>query len=176
MNLQHDPSTCTEWKVEGTPCTVGKHSYQVFGVAAELSLGWVVEPFEDGSRNLAGIFYTTLNKIQTIQHTTKEWSQGCVNLRPPARGSQEAGFTEPRDHSFTQPCNIKRIPIQAKSILSHFRKIGHKYLRPPWGSLLTIGGGPKNFCIADQSLSDIPDGNLGDPAGPKEGRRQPGGG
>ena len=36
----------------------------------------------------------------------KEWCLGCVNSRPAARGSQEAGFTQPRDHSFAQPCRI----------------------------------------------------------------------
>ena len=32
------------------------------------------------------------------------WSLGCVNSLPAARGSQEAGFTQPRVHSFAQPC------------------------------------------------------------------------
>ena len=39
-----------------------------------------------------------------IQRWTKEWSLGCVNLCPAARVSKEAGFKQPRDHSFAQPC------------------------------------------------------------------------
>ena len=39
-----------------------------------------------------------------VQGWAKEWSLGCVNSLPTARGSQEAGFTEPREHSFDQPC------------------------------------------------------------------------
>ena len=39
-----------------------------------------------------------------IHGWAKEWSLGCVNSRPTARGSQEAGFTQPRDHSFAQRC------------------------------------------------------------------------
>ena len=41
-----------------------------------------------------------------IQGWAKEWSLGCVNLRPTARGNQEAGFTQPRDHFFAQPCTV----------------------------------------------------------------------
>ena len=36
----------------------------------------------------------------------KEWSLGRVNLRPTARGSPEAGFTQPRDHSLAEPCTL----------------------------------------------------------------------
>ena len=39
-----------------------------------------------------------------LQGWAKEWSLGCVSSRPAARGSQEAGFTQPRDHSLAQPC------------------------------------------------------------------------
>ena len=39
-----------------------------------------------------------------LQGRAKEWSLGCVNSCPVARGSQVAGFTQPRDHSFAQPC------------------------------------------------------------------------
>ena len=45
----------------------------------------------------------------------KEWSLGCVNSRQAARGSLEAGFTQPRDHTFAQPCTVWR----SKSILSN---------------------------------------------------------
>ena len=44
-----------------------------------------------------------------IQGWAKEWSLGCVNLQPAARGSQEAGFTQPRDHSFAQPCTEQTV-------------------------------------------------------------------
>ena len=37
------------------------------------------------------------------------WSLGYVNSRPAARGSQQAGFTQPRDHSFAQHCNSNRL-------------------------------------------------------------------
>ena len=43
-------------------------------------------------------------RVLNIQGWAKEWSLGCVNSRPVARGSQEAGFTQPRDHSFSQRC------------------------------------------------------------------------
>ena len=39
-----------------------------------------------------------------LQGWAKEWSLGCVKSRPVARGSQEEGFTQPRDHSFAKPC------------------------------------------------------------------------
>ena len=31
----------------------------------------------------------------SIQGSAKRWALGCVNSRPAARGSQEAGFTQP---------------------------------------------------------------------------------
>ena len=39
-----------------------------------------------------------------IQDWAKEWSLGCVNSRPAARGSEEAGFTQPRVHFLAQTC------------------------------------------------------------------------
>ena len=39
-----------------------------------------------------------------VQGWAKEWSLGCVNSHPTARGSQEAGFMQPRDHSRAQRC------------------------------------------------------------------------
>ena len=33
----------------------------------------------------------------SIQSSSKEWTQDCVNSHPATRGSQEAGFTQPRD-------------------------------------------------------------------------------
>ena len=41
--------------------------------------------------------------VRYVQGLAKEWSLGCVNLPPAARGSQQAGFTQPRDHYFAQP-------------------------------------------------------------------------
>ena len=38
-----------------------------------------------------------------VQGWTKEWSLG-----PAARGSKEAGFTQPWDHSFAQPCTYQQ--------------------------------------------------------------------
>ena len=37
-------------------------------------------------------------------YRAEERSLGCVNLRPAARESQEAGFTQPRDHLKADPC------------------------------------------------------------------------
>ena len=41
-----------------------------------------------------------------VQGWAKEWSLGSVNSRPAARGSQEAGFTQPRDQSFAHTCKV----------------------------------------------------------------------
>ena len=38
-----------------------------------------------------------------LQGRAKEWALGCVNSPPAARGSQEAGFTQPRANSFAKP-------------------------------------------------------------------------
>ena len=38
--------------------------------------------------------------VFTVHGSAKEWSLGCDNSRPAARGSQETGFTQPMDHSF----------------------------------------------------------------------------
>ena len=43
-----------------------------------------------------------------LQSWAKERALGCVNSTPAARGSQEAGFTQPRAHSFPQPCKRLR--------------------------------------------------------------------
>ena len=45
---------------------------------------------------------------EDVQGWAIEWFLGCVNSRPAARGSQEAGFTQPRDHSFAQRCTSHR--------------------------------------------------------------------
>ena len=41
-----------------------------------------------------------------IQGSAKEWSLGCVKRAPAARGGQDAGITQPRDHSLADPCNL----------------------------------------------------------------------
>ena len=53
---------------------------------------------------LSGLSKHWTIKIYCVQGWAKEWSLGCVNSRPAARGSQEAGFTQPRDNSFAQLC------------------------------------------------------------------------
>ena len=46
-----------------------------------------------------------LSDIRTyVQGWAKKLFLDCVNSRSTARGSQEAGFTQPGDHSFAQPC------------------------------------------------------------------------
>ena len=41
--------------------------------------------------------------LSDIQGWAKEWSLGCMNSRPVAGENQEAGFTQPRDHSLPSP-------------------------------------------------------------------------
>ena len=53
----------------------------------------------------------TITWYVTLQGWAKEWSLGCVNSLPAARRSQEAGFTQPRDHSLAQACIYKEAPI-----------------------------------------------------------------
>ena len=43
-----------------------------------------------------------------VQRWAKEWALVCVNSPHAAGGSQEAGFTQPRAHSFAQPCRCPR--------------------------------------------------------------------
>ena len=45
-----------------------------------------------------------LDYLRYLQGWAKEWALGCVNSPPLARESQEAGVTQPRAHSFAQPC------------------------------------------------------------------------
>ena len=45
-----------------------------------------------------------------VQRWTKRWALGCVNLRPAAIESQEAGFAQPRAHLLSDPCNTKCAP------------------------------------------------------------------
>ena len=54
---------------------------------------------------------------------TKEWALGYVNLHTEAIGSQEAGFTQPRDHPFAQPWRRKLFhKISCKSHVSIFSR------------------------------------------------------
>ena len=69
----------------------------------------------------------------SIQGWAKEWSLGCVNSCPAARGSQEAGFTQPRDHSFAQPGTYE-MPTQ-------MRECYHWGLYPAM-QLTTVTDGP----------------------------------
>ena len=45
--------------------------------------------------------------VSRLRHSRvlgKEWSLGCVKCAPAARGGQDAGITQPRDHSLAYPC------------------------------------------------------------------------
>ena len=42
--------------------------------------------------------------FHSVKSSAKEWTLGCVNSHPARRGSQEAGFTQPREHSLPEPC------------------------------------------------------------------------
>ena len=42
--------------------------------------------------------------MDDVQGLAKEWSLGCVKRAPAARGSQDAGITQPRDRSLADPC------------------------------------------------------------------------
>ena len=44
------------------------------------------------------------NDVENLQGSAKEWSLGCVKRAPAARGGQDAGITQPRDHSLADPC------------------------------------------------------------------------
>ena len=39
-----------------------------------------------------------------VQGSVRELSLGCVKRAPVARGGQDAGITQPRDHSLADPC------------------------------------------------------------------------
>ena len=39
-----------------------------------------------------------------VQGSAKEWSLGCVKRARAARGGQDVGITQPRDHSLADPC------------------------------------------------------------------------
>ena len=39
-----------------------------------------------------------------LQGSAKEWTLGYVKRAAAARGSQDEGITQPRDHSLADPC------------------------------------------------------------------------
>ena len=55
-----------------------------------------------------------------VQRWAKEWALGCVNSPPAAGGSQETGFTQPRDHSFAQPCTFFLFGGRSRKIQTQF--------------------------------------------------------
>ena len=42
----------------------------------------------------------------SVQGSSKRWALGCVNSPPAARGSQEAGITQPRAHLLADSCTV----------------------------------------------------------------------
>ena len=42
------------------------------------------------------------NRVSSVQGSAKEWSLGCVKRASVARGGQDAGITQPRDHCFSR--------------------------------------------------------------------------
>ena len=55
-----------------------------------------------------------VNHFIYIQGSARRLALGCVNSCPMARGSKEAGFTQPRDHLIAQLCTLMSI-IHCKS-------------------------------------------------------------
>ena len=56
--------------------------------------------------------YTAEYNSLSLQRWAKEWALGCVNSPIAAGGSQEAGFTQPRAHSFAQPCTWNTLTLE----------------------------------------------------------------
>ena len=52
-----------------------------------------------------------------VQGSAKRRALGCVNSPPAARGSQEAGFTQPRDHLLADPCTTEFILFSSKCVI-----------------------------------------------------------
>ena len=65
-----------------------------------------------------------------VQSWAKKWSLGCLNSRHVARGSQLAGFTQPRAHLIAQLCTlisnklsrVPRVPLWTRKINARRRK------------------------------------------------------
>ena len=45
-------------------------------------------------------------KMCVLQGSAKEWTLGCVKRASAATGGQDAGITQPRDHSLPDPCMV----------------------------------------------------------------------
>ena len=57
------------------------------------------------------VYLGTLNPLSlSVQRSAKRWALGCVNSPSAARGSEEAGFTQPRPHLLADPCRSRRSP------------------------------------------------------------------
>ena len=128
MNLQHDPSIRTEWK--GHPvqrrvktflpsfwsCCWNVVPWCIFGVGG----GNFWRCFSQLGRNMFTQLWIKFKPYNDIHDWAKEWSLalGCVNSRPAARGSQEAEFTQPRDHSFAERCTYSWVELG--QCLNHF--------------------------------------------------------
>ena len=55
-----------------------------------------------------------------VQSWAKEWFLGFVDSCPVARGSREARFTKPKDHSFTQPyATFCRMEIKLRGLVNY---------------------------------------------------------
>ena len=46
-------------------------------------------------------------ELNTYRDRLRSWTLGCVKRAPMARGDQDAGITQPRDHSLADPCIYK---------------------------------------------------------------------
>ena len=91
--------------VDGVRRSVGKVDDELPElVEAEPAVAVLVQrPHDDCGQRVWRNFKFFLCKI-VVQGWGKKWSLGCVNSRHAARGSQEVGFTQPRDNSLAQPC------------------------------------------------------------------------
>ena len=75
----------------------------------EVLLTTYVLPFSQICQNTSYLLllrHAVLYMVTVIQSWAIGWALGCVNSRPMARGSQEAGFTQPRAHLLADPCRL----------------------------------------------------------------------
>ena len=62
---------------------------------------------QGGRSSLSGRHCAVVQSISpSVRGSAKRWDLGCVNSPPTARGSQEAGFTQPRVHLLADPCTM----------------------------------------------------------------------
>ena len=61
------------------------------------------------------------NVKQFVQGSAKRWDLGCVNSLPVAGGSQETGFTQPRDHLLADPCRSQIETVTSDVEAKEFR-------------------------------------------------------